>query len=882
MVRRLATGVEAFEPPKDEFHRRLFAAELLARRDGPGRLVPTLAHARVDLNPHQIEAACFALDALPRGGAVLADEVGLGKTIEAGLVLAQLASEGRRRALLIVPASLRIQWRDELWDKFALASRVVDGSNPELGGEGIVVLSFAFAANRSDDLAKVPWDVVVIDEAHRLRNCWRPTHRTGRAIKAAINGRPKLLLTATPLQNSLLELYGLTSLLEELPLGPEDSFRARFGSGTELTDEAAKELRGRLGSVVVRTLRRQVKEYVRFTARRGMVEDFAPSAEERELYDRVSRYLRRPDNAAIDPGRRALLTLVFRKLLASSSHAIAPTLERLADGLEERVAARPESESFLADAEAFAEEAEAETKAGAEETAPRRGRKGGVPAEIRELRACAVLARSIKSNAKGEALVRALDRAFTVSASHGWPKKAVIFTESRRTQEYLSGLLAQRGYEGRITLLSGEGRTPEDRQKAVDEFRHRTQILISTEAGGEGLNLQFCNLVVNFDLPWNPQRIEQRIGRCHRYGQTRDVLVINFLNRANAADSRLYELLSDKLQLFDGVFGASDDVLGALADGLHFERRVLDIYQSCRSAEEIDAAFAALRREVEKQVQSEMARTRDLLFTRFDADVRARLKLTGEAVATDLRRHRECLSSLGASPKSHEREEEVARRVLAKPLGIPVPLAFSAATLPENLSSLHGRDGYWFVHRLEAPGAADRFLHVALVREGNGYRALAEPDAAALATLPCTQVPPGLSLHPPPLGDAHEGAIAALQKSAEARMRTTRDSDRDLSRERAMRHAEDCLYAPRAEAESARKMVEDARRLLATAAPDERAPLRAALDRHLRDYRRKLTSLRDEEARRYGELDGRLSAITAGDRGESRRTLIAAAYWRVI
>src|SRR6185312_4550234 len=126
-----------------------------------------------------------------------------------------------------------------------------------------------------------------------------------------------------------------------------------------------------------------------------------------------------------------------------------------------------------------------------------------------------------------------------------------------RTQEYLAKILAQDGYEGRISLLSGDAGSPEERRALVEDFRHRSQILICTEAGAEGLNLQFCNLVVNYDLPWNPQRVEQRIGRCHRYGQQRDVLVINFLNRQNAADARLFELLEKKLNLFDGVFGAS-------------------------------------------------------------------------------------------------------------------------------------------------------------------------------------------------------------------------------------------------------------------------------------------------------------------------------------
>jgi len=157
-----------------------------------------------------------------------------------------------------------------------------------------------------------------------------------------------------------------------------------------------------------------------------------------------------------------------------------------------------------------------------------------------------------------------------------------------------SAASAAAGASGASAARRDVGSSPEERRALVEDFRNNAQVLICTEAGAEGLNLQFCNLVVNYDLPWNPQRVEQRIGRCHRYGQQRDVLVINFLNRQNAADARLFELLEKKLNLFDGVFGASDEILGALESGVDFERRVLDIYQSCRHPDEINAAFDKL------------------------------------------------------------------------------------------------------------------------------------------------------------------------------------------------------------------------------------------------------------------------------------------------
>ena len=236
---------------RDEQHAKSGRHELrpqaLEVRPAADGRAPALAHAAVDLNPHQIEAAAFALSCLPTGGAVLADEVGLGKTVEAGLVLAQLAADGKERALVLVPASLRAQWRDELAQKFGLEARVVDGdavraqerqglrTNPFDTG-GVVIASHPFAAMRAAEVERVPWDVAVIDEAHRLRNAWRKDHRTGQALRRALRRCPKLLLTATPLQNDLMELLGLAAFIDDALLGSEDAFRLQYAAG-ELTEE---------------------------------------------------------------------------------------------------------------------------------------------------------------------------------------------------------------------------------------------------------------------------------------------------------------------------------------------------------------------------------------------------------------------------------------------------------------------------------------------------------------------------------------------------------------------------------------------------------------------------------------------------------------------
>lgn len=271
--------------------------------------------------------------------------------------------------------------------------------------------------------------------------------------------------------------------------------------------------------------------------------------------------------------------------------------------------------------------------------------------EIDELGRFASWARSIGIDTKARALIKALTLGFTKMSEVGASQKAVIFTESRRTQDYLKSFLEANGYAGKLVLFNGGNNDPQSTEiymrwveknhdagrvtgsKAVDmrtalieHFRDHGTLLIATEAGAEGINLQFCSLVVNFDLPWNPQRIEQRIGRCHRYGQRHDVVVINFLNKRNAADQRVQELLEQKFKLFSGVFGASDEVLGTIELGIDFERRVLDIYQKCRSPLDIEAAFKALQTDLDQQINQRMEETRRAILENFDEEVHARLR----------------------------------------------------------------------------------------------------------------------------------------------------------------------------------------------------------------------------------------------------------------
>lgn len=642
--------------------------------DSVSNLARSIANARVDLNPHQVEASLFALRSPYSKGVLLADEVGLGKTIEAGLVLSQRWAERHRKLLLILPATLRNQWARELEDKFYLPSVILDrreynrlkrenNGNPFDQRDKIIVVSYQFAAQHKDEIRRIPWDLVVIDEAHRLRNVYKPNAKTAQALQYAIEDANKLLLTATPLQNSLLELYGLASFIDPHIFGDIDSFKEQFVRG--VGDEVLRnlELRTRLAPLCTRTLRKQVQEYIRFTRRVPLTQEFYPTDEEHHLYESLSAYLQRDVLHALPASQRKLMTLVLRKLLASSTFAVAATLQRLIYRLENLLDAGPEFWDETETEEDLLDDEEEELFGDGEfepEPDPLTI-KELVEEELAELRTYAMLAANITNNTKGEALVKALQMAFEQTAALGGPRKAVVFTESRKTQRYLLELLNDSGYAGEVVLLNGTNTDPEctevynrwverhgerlARQESkqvamrtalVDEFRDHATILISTEAGAEGLNLQFCSLVVNYDLPWNPQRVEQRIGRCHRYGQQHDVVVLNFLNKRNEADQRVYEILSQKFQLFDGVFGSSDEVLGALESGIDVERRIMDVYQSCRTQEEIAAAFDALQKSLDEQIQARLAQTRQVLMDNFDEEVHARLKLHQEEAQQSL------------------------------------------------------------------------------------------------------------------------------------------------------------------------------------------------------------------------------------------------------
>ena len=634
--------------------------------DHVGNIAGLLFDAQVEPKPHQIDAALFALQTPFLPGVILADEVGLGKTIEAGIVVSQYWAERRRRILIVTPSTLRQQWQQELFEKFLIPSEILDPRSKDgllaTGADRqatVLICSYEFARRYEQQLLK-SWDLVVADEAHRLRNHW-----TGRAKAASavahivLNAHKTVLLTATPLQNRLEELYGLVSVFDPSYFTSLDAFRERYVKGGE------GDLVDRVAVISKRTLRKDADKYIRFTERLPLTVEFTPSDDEQRLYDLVNDYLQRDQLYAFSGSQRHLAALIIRKRLGSSTYAVASTLERVAARLAEEVAAgtrQANSGGFIGDF-ATADEVEGEVLDDASERfGPSvaeplsSAEREAMAAEAAELRDYASFARSITVNQKGVKLLEALDLGFERLRELGAAQKAIIFTDSTKTQEYLARMLREEGRGEGLVLFNGSNTEPAqcaiytawldanrggdvvtgipgvDRRKAlVDYFRTDGSVMIATEAAAEGINLQFCSMLVNYDLPWNPQRVEQRIGRVHRFGQKHNVVVVNFSNKGNVAEARILELLTDKFHLFSSVFGASDEVLGQIEDGLDFEKTIGDILTRCRTAAELDAAFDDVAAQYAHEISREMSNAKAKVFDHLDPHVQDRLKAYDEA-----------------------------------------------------------------------------------------------------------------------------------------------------------------------------------------------------------------------------------------------------------
>ncbi|MBI4613233.1 MAG: hypothetical protein HY720_06440 [Planctomycetes bacterium] len=981
---------------------RILAEEVFRKRSGDAgrRFAGALRRARIETNPHQIDAVLFALERVPEGGCVLADEVGLGKTIEAGLVIAQLRAEGKERVLVLVPLSLAGQWQAELSELLDIQATLVtreswNGSSPggaksrgrakgeasSLAGPfaapGVYVVGREFAAADrvlSAIEAAGPWDLVVVDEAHeQFASIYRrfgngassadslatgdldrgPARRAAK-IRAALGGAPYLLLTATPLSNSLLELWGLLQFVDpDLSiLGPLDQFRALYtegGSGRVLNEERADELAERLQQVIHRTLRRQAQPFLEhpFPARHALTAEFRMTPAERRLYDAVSQYLFDGGASWLAEGARRLVLLGLRRRMGSSTAALVASLASLKERVGEALAGGEPAHSlpgaWLADLEGLEEEWDPD------EGSSRAASPELLRAELARIEDLLAQARRIKKDSKGETFV-------TLVARLAGEEKLVVFTESLATQAELARLLESNGFAGAFTLFNGTNRSERAdealsvwqeevgaflpaaerpprtvalRRALIHEFQTRTRVLIATEAGAKGLNLQFCHQVVNYDLPWNPQRIEQRIGRCHRYRQEREVLVVNFVNLDNEAERRVHELLSEKLRLFEWTFGTSDELLGLLVASVDLESEISRILERSRDASSIQEGFRELRSRLDdlerRQVEETLRRTRRLL-GRLDASVRSRLSGVADGLTRGLAEHDRKIADLVEAWAAHRGGSVLARRegenlVLSLDVDGALPVAVNgcrtfhvgppdpcpakgeplspehpllvairadatAACVPDRIEEVlldsgkasellggplarPGTAGFWTLFRATFEGLEthESVVSVAFVRSGSGWEALPGIAASRLAEL--IPRPDSSPQHPepPPEAAVRERLAEALE---EVKKEIRREQEGRVRRILARQEAEerDARSYLDSRIESLRAEIDgEARREIdaTTAGELEEATLR----------RRKLErEIEDMETRSRAERSARRESWSARRRDLLRRRLV--------
>ncbi|MBL8021307.1 MAG: DEAD/DEAH box helicase family protein [Leptospirales bacterium] len=539
----------------------------------------SLSNSRTRLLAHQIEAAHIVVNAIkPRF--LIADEVGLGKTIEAGLIIKELMfRRGYDNILICVPAPLMVQWQTEMKTRFNEDYSILGRGNfqelmkPRMRHARIITsIDFAKNPRYADMLLSQKWDLAIFDEAHRLRRDYNKiTLAFAFAEKMAEKCEGLLLLSATPFRGKLEELFYLIRLLDPHVLGPLSSFLQEEMSGNR------GDLRRRLSQILIR--RRKI-DVGGFTKRHAQTIRFDLSPEERAFYDETTDYVKREYNLAQQSENRAVgfVMMVFQKLLDSSTRALTRALVNRKMMLERLITSSP----GLLDAPEDSEWEDVEKPEDLMGRVRDKRSLADVRKELLTIKRLLMLGGQIQSDRKLIKLRETMDLLKT-RGSH----KFVIFTQFKSTVDYLCDALG----DWKVIPFHGSLRMAE-KEKAIAEFREWGEVLISTEAGGEGRNLQFSNVLINYDLPWSPLKIEQRIGRIHRFGQQRDVYIFNFATRDTVSE-RVLEVLTNKIKLFEESIGPSDALLGAVQDEAEFQRDIMEFIANKKTLKEIEYEMAA-------------------------------------------------------------------------------------------------------------------------------------------------------------------------------------------------------------------------------------------------------------------------------------------------
>lgn len=538
-------------------------ARRLAGLADDGSFLPAFASSSIAIYPYQIAAARFALRSPYLKGCILCDEGSLGKTYEALLVAAQKWYEGKDRLLLILPPNLVQQWADKIESGFALPYFLWTSSDAVPDEYGLAITTYDFAVRHAVAIAEKPWDLIIFDEADVLS---KPQNKTVSTLKTATDGSFKLLLTPTPITISIMDIYGLIHFIDETVLPDAGDFYKRYFR----KPENYPELTSWVSQFAFRTLKSQVVEYVGFTNRLPLTLNYELTPQEQKLYRMLDAYLALPHKAAYPQMETYDLTLMFFHILSSSPQALCKTLDGTISRLED----------------------------------------GEEKSQLCEM--CS-LAESIVISGKMSELLSTLKKCFASLKQKKLPQKALVFVDNLTTLRILSELLASSGY---LAIRSTE-------QDYLERFRvEKSAVLIATDSAAKGLDIEFCPLVVNFDLLYNAVEMEQRISRCHRQGQQSDVLVINLLSRENFADVRILELINKRVLQFDGIFGMSDEIVG------NFNISIDEMLAQLRKTDTIKAAFDEKLSTFEYANKRLVAQAEDTLFTTFTKAVADRVAVT--------------------------------------------------------------------------------------------------------------------------------------------------------------------------------------------------------------------------------------------------------------
>ncbi len=497
---------------------------------------------------HQIDTAKTVINKL-QGRALLADEVGLGKTIEAGLILKEYLLRGlAKKVLILTPASLITQWQEELKTKFDLNFKTHNEiTSWEESDLVIASLDTAKSIKNEAIVSSIRYDLLILDEAHKLKN--RKTKNW--TFVNSIKSKYLLMLTATPIQNDLIELFNLISILKPGYLSTVKRFKEEFLATKDkrLPKNPAK-LREMLSEIMIR--HRRADTLIKFPQRFVHTYDIELNEDEMELYRELTAFIRRkyytlPTHRNLR-GINRLTLILLQKLMGSSTQALAKALEKM-------IASNNYKDEFDS-----------------------------------SLNKLLDLARNIRSSKKAEVLTEVIESV---------DEKVIIFTQFRGTQDFLVNLLEEKGYS--VAKFNGQ-MTQVEKDNCIDDFRNHKQILVSTESGGEGRNLQFCKVMVNYDLPWNPMRVEQRIGRIHRLGQKDDVHIIN-LSAKDTIEGYVLELLDKKISLFKLIIGELEMILGNMQSKRTLEQVIIDIVTMSPNQEAMKKKFRTLGNKLEKALE---------------------------------------------------------------------------------------------------------------------------------------------------------------------------------------------------------------------------------------------------------------------------------------